>query len=387
MAENKIFDTIVVGAGIFGISTALELAKRKERVAVIDRWGSGHPVTSSTGASRSIRVAYAHPFYIALAQEAILAWQKLAHDSKRPILHLTGQIDLGPATKLKSLHDNVTAAGLKINHLSRPDLSRLFPEMHLKDHEGALFHTDAGTVMAEEGLQALNDAAVKAHVTVFAPEQVTDLQRVGDGIRVTTSHRILHAARVVIAAGPWSAALLKKIGIDLPLAPAIAQVTFLEAPQLINRPGIAEWAAFGENGSEGGLYGHPVPGIGYKIAFDAGAEGWQGDVDHWQPDNDEEQRLLNWASRRFPGMPVKVARSQRHPWTMTPDADFIVDHAGGPWGQHLVLACGCSGHAFKFGPALGRLVADVAEGKSLALLRRDRPSLNGHVSATSPIIR
>ncbi len=31
----------------------------------------------------------------------------------------------------------------------------------------------------------------------------------------------------------------------------------------------------------------------------------------------------------------------------------------GDWGQHLVLACGCSGHAFKFGPALGRLVADV----------------------------
>ena len=50
------------------------------------------------------------------------------------------------------------------------------------------------------------------------------------------------------------------------LAPAIAQVTFLDAPATTERPGIAEW----EVDERGGVYGHPVPGIGYKIAFDAG---------------------------------------------------------------------------------------------------------------------
>lgn len=386
-STRKAFDTVVIGGGVFGLSTAVELARRGERVALVDRWGSGHAVTSSTGASRSIRVAYDHPFYVALAEEAIASWAKLARESGRNILHLTGQIDLGPAAKLGSLQQHVRAAGLGIDFLEPADLARLFPEMRLQSHEGALFHAQAGTVMAEEGMLALGEAAVRAGIMIFAPEAVTDIACDGDAVRVTTPARQLSAGRAVLAAGPWSGALLKQIGIDLPLAPAVAQVTFLDAPQLVNRPGIAEWAAIGEDGAGGGLYGHPVPGIGYKIAFDAGAEGWNGDVDSWQPDMKEEQRLLAWFATRFPGTPAKIARTQRHPWTMTPDADFIVDQAGGDWAGRLVLACGCSGHAFKFGPALGRLVADVADGKPADLLRRDRPGLKACVTATSPIIR
>jgi sarcosine oxidase len=387
MARAFVFDTIVIGGGIFGLSTAVELAQRGDRVALIDRWGSGHAVTSSTGASRSIRVAYDHPFYVALDEEAITAWDKLARDSGRHILHLTGQIDLGPAAKLTSLQQHVRAAGMAIDFLDRAELARRFPEMRLQPHEGALFHVQAGTVMAEAGMLALAEAAIRAGVSIFAPEPATDITLEGDGVRVTTPARALAAGRAVLSAGPWSGALLQKIGIALPLAPAVAQVTFLDAPQLVERPGIAEWAAIGEDGAGGGLYGHPVPGIGYKIAFDAGAEGWDGDVDSWTPDMAEERRLLAWFATRFPGTPSKVARTQRHPWTMTPDADFIVDQAGGEWGSRLVLACGCSGHAFKFGPALGRLVADVAEGKPAELLRRDRPGLKASVTATSPIIR
>ena len=46
----------------------------------------------------------------------------------------------------------------------------------------------------------------------------------------------------------------------------------------------------------------------------------------------------------------------RHPWTMTPDADFAIG-AIGP----VTVAAGCSGHAFTFGPTLGELVADTSD--------------------------
>lgn len=388
MTSQTTFDSIVVGAGVFGISTALELARRGDRVAIVDRWGSGHETTSSTGASRSIRVAYDHPFYVSLALEAILGWRALERESGRQILHLTGQIDIGPAAKLGSLADHVRAAGVFIDALDGAALSRLFPEMRLQAHERALYHTQAGTVMAEEGMRALNEAAAKLGVVTFAPEAVTDIAQDGDGVRVVTAARALSGARAVVAAGPWSGALLRRIGIELPLGPAVAQVTFLAAPDLVARPGIAEWQAIGEDGAAGGIYGHPVPGIGYKIAFDAGAEGWDGDVAAWTPDADEERRILAWFATRFPGTPAKVARTQRHPWTMTPDADFIVDHVGGSWGERLVLACGCSGHAFKFGPALGRMVADVIAGEVPDLLRATRPGLKAPApAATAPIVR
>lgn len=379
------FDTVVVGAGVFGIATALELAKRKQRVAIIDRFGSGHDVTSSTGASRSIRLAYDHPFYVQLALQAIDSWHALEKESGRTILHLTGQVDIGSERKLSALLGEVTKAGCRIEMLDQAAFKQRFPELALQDSERALFHAQAGTVMAEEGMKAMNAVASKLGVAMFAPESVTGIARQGDGVRVTTAQRTLDAARAVVAAGPWSGKLLSPLGINLPLAPAIAQVTFLDAPGLVDRPGFAEWKDDGEVG----YYGHPVPGIGYKVAFDGGAEGWDGDVTAWAPDLEEERRLLAWFEHRFPGHEAKVAKTQRHPWTMTPDVDFIVDAAGDDWGDRLVLACGCSGHAFKFGPALGPLVADVVEtGKGPDLLRVDRAGLKKPApKAGAPITR
>jgi sarcosine oxidase len=373
------FDCVVIGGGVFGLATALELARRGRTVAVVDRLGSGHPVTSSTGASRSIRIAYDQPLYVRLAQEAIRSWRKLETESGRTILHLTGQIDLGPEQKLRSIADTVRGLGGAIEMCDVAQLRRRFPELAPRSGETGLFHADGGTVMAEQGLLALAEAAKRRGVAIFAPERVTAIDLGTKPVTIITDKQRLRAERVVLSAGPWSGGLLESLGIHLPLAPAVAQVTFLHAPLQVDRPGIAEWETF----ETGGVYGHPVPGIGYKIALDAGSAGWDPDVTEWTPDPEEERRILDWLAQRIPGMPRDVQRTQRHPWTMTPDADFIVDNRGA-----LTLACGCSGHAFKFGPALGRLVADVMDGVDAPVeFRLDRPGLQRTVSPTDPIVR
>jgi sarcosine oxidase len=369
----------VVGGGVFGLATALELARRGRTVALIDRLGSGHPATSSTGASRSIRIAYDQPFYVTLAIEAIQSWRKLEAETGRMILHLTGQIDLGPEAKLRSIHDTVRGLGAEIAMCDAAELRRHLPEFAPHPDEVGLFHADGGTVMAEQGLLALAEAAKRQGVAIFAPERVTRIDLGTHPATIVTDKQTLRARRVIVSAGPWSGALLDDLGIHVPLAPAVAQVTFLDAPAQVDRPGIAEWESF----ETGGVYGHPVPGIGYKIALDAGAAGWDPEVTEWIPDPEEERRILDWLARRVPGMPRKVQRTQRHPWTMTPDADFIVDNRGA-----LTVACGCSGHAFKFGPALGQLVADVMDGiNPPPELRLDRPGLQRSVSPTDPIVR
>lgn len=380
MPGESSFDCVVVGGGVFGLATGLELARRGRRTAIIDRLGSGHPATSSTGLTRSIRIAYDQPLYVRLAQEAIESWRRLEAETGRNILHLTGQIDLGPQRKMQAIYDSVRAFGGEIRECDSADLRALMPELAPRPGEIVLFHPAGGTVLAEQGLLGLKEAAERAGATIFAPEAVTAIDFGASSATVVTARRRLRAERVVIAAGPWSGALLRDLGIELPMAPGIGQVTFLDAPGVVDRPGIAEW----EIDETGGVYGHPVPGIGYKIAFDAGSAGWDPDVTHWQPDPAEEQQILDWLARRMPGMVRKVDHSQRHPWTMTPDADFIVDNHGA-----LTLACGCSGHAYKFGPALGRLVADVMDGKAAPVeLKMDRATLrSGTASPTAPIIR
>jgi glycine/D-amino acid oxidase-like deaminating enzyme len=45
---------------------------------------------------------------------------------------------------------------------------------------------------------------------------------------------------------------------------------------------------------------------------------------------------------------------------MLPDEDFLVDRL--PDHSSVLLCSACSGHGFKFAPAIGELVADLADG-------------------------
>jgi glycine/D-amino acid oxidase-like deaminating enzyme len=96
-------DVAVIGQGLIGLSTAVALARRGRSVVALDALGSAHPLTSSTGASRSIRAAYANPLYVRLALEALASWRALEVETGRSILHLTGQVDLAPAAMLDEL--------------------------------------------------------------------------------------------------------------------------------------------------------------------------------------------------------------------------------------------------------------------------------------------
>jgi sarcosine oxidase len=376
-------DVVVIGLGVTGLSTVGALARRGQRVMGIDRWGIGHPVTSSTGASRSIRLAYDDERYVRLARAAFDGWHRLEAAQGVTLLVETGQVDLGPGEKLDALTAAMRAADAPFDDLDAAGLRRHFPELALDDDERGLFHADAGTVLADAAMRALTADATGAGAELSMPERCVAIEVGSDAATITTDRRTLRAERVVIAGGPWSGELLAMVGIEVPLAPAIAQVTFLEAPQLVDRPGFVDWL----RDDRVGVYGHPVPGIGYKVAFDAAStEPWFPDVEAWAPDLAEQDRLIAWLGERMPGVEPRVALTQRHPWTMTPDGDFAIDRRG-----PIVVAAGCSGHAFKFGPALGTLVADVADGiarDDLDLFSLDRDAIrSGHASPSAPITR
>jgi len=356
-------EVVVVGLGVVGLSTALALARRRVRVVGVDRFGSGHPYTSSTGVSRSIRVAYALAAYAQLAVEALDRWAQ-------------------PPATLAALAAGLRSASVAHEELGPEDVRRRWPAIAVADHEHALFHPRAGAVLADRAMAALSTAAVAAGAELRAPARALSVAAGARGVRVRTAAGTIDADRAVIAAGPWTSELVRPLGLDLPLAPAYGQVTYFDAPELVTMPGIAEWGA----GEEGGVYGHPVPGIGYKLGFDAAGD------DPWLPDAapvpcaQEQRRLERWAEARIPRLCGRALRSDRHPWTMTPDADFAIG-AIGP----VTVAAGCSGHAFKFGPALGELIADTSDGNprpAAAMFALDRDALAGPAPAPSrPITR
>src|SRR6476469_2145482 len=103
---------VVIGLGVIGLSSAAELARRGHQVTGVERYDIGHPLGSSTGASRSIRSAYALPEYVRLSVRAIDAWHELERAEGRTVLHLTGQIDLGAANVLDPMRVAMQAGGV-----------------------------------------------------------------------------------------------------------------------------------------------------------------------------------------------------------------------------------------------------------------------------------
>ena len=208
----------------------------------IDRFGSGHQATSSTGPSRSFRIAYDQPFYVDLAREALEGWRRLERDVDERVLLLTGQIDFGPTTKLDALAAGMAACDAPLERLDPADVAIRFPELRTRPDEQALFHADAGTALADVAMRALRSDAEGAGALLSEPEtairvEVTD----SDAVVATDRGRTIRAATVIASAGPWLGALLADGGLDLPLAPAVAQVSFVALPPLDERPGIADW--------------------------------------------------------------------------------------------------------------------------------------------------
>lgn len=156
-------DVVVIGLGVTGLSTAGALGRRGHSVVGIDRWGSGHPATSSTGASRSIRVAYDDERYVRLARAAFEGWHRLETAQDVTLLVETGQVDLGPDAKLAALAAAMGGCDVPFDDLDAAAVRRRFPELAIRAGERALFHPEAGTVLADAAMRALtSDASVAA---------------------------------------------------------------------------------------------------------------------------------------------------------------------------------------------------------------------------------
>src|SRR5437660_451905 len=82
------FNAIVVGAGINGVTAAIELRKRGHKVSLIDPGPLPHPLAASTDISKAVRAAYgADEEYTTLAERSIQLWRKWNHEFGVELYH------------------------------------------------------------------------------------------------------------------------------------------------------------------------------------------------------------------------------------------------------------------------------------------------------------
>jgi len=342
-------DHLVIGGGVMGSAAAWQLARRGRAVVLLERFAPGHTQGASHGASRIYRQTYDRSEYLDLTIEAFGLWRELERTTATDLLTLTGGVSHGaPAPSLLAAF---AARGIPHEVLTPAEASERWSGLRF---EGSVLHETqtAGRLHADRAVAALQSAALLAGAEVRHGVRVLDLAVGSDGVLVQTTDGPIRARRVVLAAGAWTGSLL---GRPVPL------VVTQEQPAHFALAYPAEWPSFthqilGVHPYPSGTYGLLTPGEGIKVGFHA--VGPVTDPDHrsFTPEPNQLALLQRYAEQWMPGVDPGTPNPISCTYTTTPDHDFILDRRG-----PLVVAAGFSGHGFKFGPAIGRVLADLAD--------------------------
>jgi sarcosine oxidase len=370
-------EVAIVGSGLLGSAAARALGARGVPAVVLEQFGLGHARGSSHGATRIFRLSYPDPGYVRMAVSALEAWARLQDEAGEQLLVRTGGLDAGPGARRCAAALRDCAVGH--SWLSAEEVRERFPGIAAQPGERMLFQPDSGVCLAGRTVAALQRLARRDGVPLLAHTPVAGIDPQGDRVVLRTPAGEISAGVVIIAAGPWSERLLAGA---LPRAPRLAvtlqQVRYFRP----NGAGAGAWPTLIE-WSPAGLIWYAVPmagdAPGVKVATHVpgrAVDPCEGPFDQIDPAQDGQ--AAEYVRARLPGLEPAGLAPETCLYTMTADEDFVLDREG-----PVVVAAGCSGHAFKFGPLLGEMLADLALGQETSI-GHQRFSLSRPALATAP---
>jgi sarcosine oxidase len=374
-SQETRYDVIVLGLGVMGSAASYHLARAGKRVLALEQFELDHRMGSSYGESRIIRYAYAHPTYVEMAKAAFLMWRELEADSGRRLMFQTGGLDFGPAgaPTLNAARDNLRGAGIACEWLSPGEVMARFPQFRPGPDMMGLYQPDAAYLAASQCVIAQAEMAQKYGATLLTKTPVLGIDPLPGAVRVHTAGAVYEAGALVITAGPWAPKVLGALGLNLPLQPTREQIVFFNPTErtLFEPPHMPVFIFH----QQPWYYGLPnVDGTGFKAAIHCNGEATDPDTCKRTADSDYIEQIREFVEQYLPRGVGPITDSRVCLYTMTPDEHFIIDRH--PAHPNIVFGAGFSGHGFKFGILIGRILADLATSGAtpfdLTLFRADR---------------
>jgi sarcosine oxidase len=356
VSGRKTFDVAVIGAGVFGAWTAWHLAKRGQRVALIEAYGPAHSRASSGGETRIIRMGYGpdEP-YTRWSQRSLTQWKDLFAAARQTLFLETGVLWMagGKDARLRQTSATLKRCDVTFEELDRAALEKRYPQIGFEGIKSGLLEPKSGILVARRAVAAVVDDAIRLGAQ-YRCAQVLGPTASGRAHEVATNDgERISAGQFVFACGPWLGKVFPEI-LGARIFPSRQEVFFFGIPagdQRFAPPALPTWLF-----QEDLVYGMPdIEGRGLKIALDEHGERVDPDTQSRIVSPAMTETVRKYVARRFPALSdAPIVETRVCQYENTSSGDFLIDRHPGI--ENVWFVGGGSGHGFKHGPAVGEYV-------------------------------
>ena len=352
------FDVVVCGLGVTGSAALYALARRGLRVLGIERFAPGHDRGSSHGETRVIRLGYfEHPSYVPLVRDAYARWREIEKAAAAPLLEATGTLEIGPpaSTLVNGTLKSIREHDLPCELLAADELMRRFPAFRIPANYVGVLQPEGGYLRVEASVAALVELAQTHGAETRFGETIGKIALNAGGVLIATDRVPLEAGAAIVTAGAWVKTLLPQLPAPLRVTrQAMAWFEPLE-PSLFSAGRLPVFLIESRHGIH---YGFPPQAGAIKVAKHHHADQNVDPETYDRTVNTEDEALIRAAlAEHLPAANGRLIRAKTCLYTRTPDDDFIIDRL--PEAPQIVVASPCSGHGFKFAPAIAEVLADL----------------------------
>jgi sarcosine oxidase / L-pipecolate oxidase len=354
---------VIVGAGVFGLTAALTLRQRGWRVTILDPGPVPTPAAASTDISKVVRMDYgADELWTELGRKSLERWPGWNRESGQPLFHNDGFLVLSRAPMQPGGFEFesfklLTTQGENLEQLNSSSLAARFPAWASEHYPDGYLNPTGGWAESGKVVAWLAQKARREGVEVF--EHCAFAKFLEDGSRVVgvqaKDGREFRADLTLLATGAWTPTLLPELS-DVMWATGQPVLHFRVAnPAEWQAPRFPVWAA---DIGRTGWYGFPALADGtLKVANHGPGRRVHPEAPR-EVSPDDEPRFRAFLRDTFPSLAdAPLIGTRLCLYCDTFDGNFWVDHH--PQRPGLFVAAGDSGHAFKFAPVLGNLIADA----------------------------
>jgi len=355
------YRAVVVGAGILGLYTAVQLARAGAGpVLIVDRGFLSSGASGRNGGG--VRQQWETRATVRLARESVAAYRRFGREfGYNPWFRQGGYLFLAENERdlahLKTVHDVVTSEGLPSRLLDPDGVARLLPGIAPGAAIGGTYLASDGTLYPFPAVWGVYEAALRLGVEVALGVEAQSVEVVEGRIRaVATSAGRVETGSVVNAAGGWSAEFARRAGLTIPNTPTRHEILATEPMKPFLDPMVAR--------TSDGLYfsqtmrGELVGGLAPRAGHGA-ADGSRSSPEFLT----QMARALTGLLPRLGGLGVLRAWSGYY--DDTPDGFPVI--GDDPRLPGFVQANGFGGHGFMLAPAASVRVARAVLGEKVDL--------------------